>query len=91
MWHSGAVTDLGSLGGTSSTAYGVNNRGEAVGTAATTTSADQGFLHTAAGMFNLNALHAPSSGATITVAYATNVHGQIARAALIAGKPAPCC
>ena len=86
MWQSGAVTDLGSLGGTSSIAYGVNSRGEAVGTATTTTGADQGFLHTAGGMVNLNTLLAPGSGATITVAYAANVHGQIAGSALIAGQ-----
>jgi probable HAF family extracellular repeat protein len=86
LWQFGGVTDLGSLGGASSDAYGLNDRGEVVGRAMNAAGVFQGFIRAGGGMVNLNSMLAPGSGATVTTARAINVHGQIAGTATIAGQ-----
>ena len=86
LWQFGGVSDLGSLGGASSDAYGLNDRGEVVGRAMTAAGVFQGFFRAGGDMVNLNSMLAPGSGVTVTTARAINVHGQIAGTATVAGQ-----
>ncbi len=77
--NGGQNVDLGTLGGATSKAYGVNDAGQIVGDSTTASSATHGFVYTqATGMVDLNTLIAPSSGWEITEARAINAAGQIA-------------
>ncbi|HEX4086917.1 MAG TPA: hypothetical protein VHY22_18525, partial [Chthoniobacteraceae bacterium] len=74
--------NLGTLGGSSSIAYGVNDSGQVVGWSNYSTTdvyLAHAFLYTAAGgMADLNAMVDPTSGYTITGAVGINNLGQIA-------------
>jgi probable HAF family extracellular repeat protein len=58
------VTDLGTLGGTSSCAYGINNSGQVVGQAATSSGAEHAFLYSGGTMTDLGTLGGSNSCAT---------------------------
>jgi probable HAF family extracellular repeat protein len=65
------VTDLGTLGGSYSEAFGINASGQVVGDAATSTGSSHAFLYSGGVMFDLNL---PGTSAT---ARAINASGQI--------------
>jgi probable HAF family extracellular repeat protein len=70
------ITDLGTLGGSSTTAYGVNNLGQVVGTSETAQAASHAFLWEAGQMTDLSL---PEGGkARSSSAYGINDAGQIA-------------
>jgi probable HAF family extracellular repeat protein len=53
MWQNGAITDLGTLGGTQSAAYAINNLGQVVGWAHTASEATHVFLRSGGKMTDL--------------------------------------
>ena len=63
LWRNGVPLDLGTLGGANSQAFGVNNRGQVVGSSETSTSG-QAFLWQRGTMTGLGTLAGGSSGAT---------------------------
>ncbi|HET6246368.1 MAG TPA: hypothetical protein VFE47_01620 [Tepidisphaeraceae bacterium] len=83
----GKFTNLGTLGGSSSLAYGINNSAAAVGLSAikgsTTTHA---FVYHGGKMYDLNQEIAPGSGWTLLGAFAINNAGEIAGMGMIHGK-----
>lgn len=69
-----SVTDLGTLGGTGSAAFGINDNGQIVGIAAISSGDFHAFLWTAKkGMIDLGTL----PGATVSDAYGVNANGEI--------------
>ena len=72
------MTDLGTLGGTSSEGHGINNYGQVVGRAMTTGSGEHAFLYSDGTMFDLNTLVTEGlGGATLHEASGINDSGQI--------------
>jgi probable HAF family extracellular repeat protein len=70
-----SVTDLGTLGGTTSNAYGVNDSGAVVGSSTIAgDGASHAFLYDSQGLHDLGTL----TGGASSVAYAINRYGQIA-------------
>jgi probable HAF family extracellular repeat protein len=45
VWRIGTMTDIGTLGGPQAAAYAINNTGQIVGSAQTSTDADHGFVY----------------------------------------------
>src|SRR5512132_2897663 len=75
------MTDLGTLvGGTSSVAFGINNRGDVVGESDTTgdTASQHAFLFSHGRMTDLDKLIPAGSGITLFAANGINDNGQIA-------------
>ncbi len=72
--------DLGTLGGSASSAYAVNDYFQIVGNAQRSDSTDAAFVYSYYGdtMYDLNTLISAASGWELTNAYAINDHGQIA-------------
>ncbi len=66
------VTDLGTLGGSSSAAYGINASGQVVGEAQTSSGNNDAFLYSNGTMVDLGTL-----GGTGSVAYGINASGQV--------------
>ena len=90
------MTDLGTLGGTTSYATAINDRGQVVGSAETTPGSyiQHGFLYSNGAMTDLNSLVPADSlrGIAITDARAINEWGQIAAIGYdSAGTPMFCC
>lgn len=82
LYSAGKMSDLGTLGGTYSSANAVNASGEVVGDANTANGDVHGFLYWQGKMEDLNALLQPEvKGWTIIGAIAINGHGQIAAGA----------
>ena len=85
IWHAflysgSTMTDLGTLGGTHSYAYGINDNGDVVGTYTITGYyywADHAFLYSNGQMNDLRGLIQVTSGWTLTGARAINNRGQI--------------
>jgi probable HAF family extracellular repeat protein len=73
----GAMTDLGTLGGAASFAYGVNSTSQVVGEADTPT-ARHAFYYDGTTMYDLNNLIPPGSGWVLQQGWAINDSGQIA-------------
>ena len=72
------MTDLGTLGGTFSEGYGINNSGQVVGKAEPVGVDARAFLYSGGRMFDLNALIiAGLGGATLVEARGINDSGQI--------------
>jgi probable HAF family extracellular repeat protein len=72
------MEDLGTLGGSDSFGYGINKLGQVTGWSLTAgDGAWHAFLYSAGNMMDLNALIAPSSGWTLTLALGINDLGQI--------------
>ncbi len=69
----GGMTDLGTLGGEDSTAYGINNAGHIVGSADIPGGTTHAFLYSGGAMADLGTL-----GGVSSTAYAINTGGQIA-------------
>jgi probable HAF family extracellular repeat protein len=72
LWQNGVMTDLGTLGGTSSYAAGINASGQVVGWASTTNSSSRAFLWQDGVMTDLGTL-----GGTLSGAHAINASGQV--------------
>ena len=72
------LLDLGTLGGSSSAAWGINEAGQVVGAAATATGAQHAFLYTNGMMIDLGTLGGASS-----FAYGVNRAGQVVGAAAV--------
>jgi probable HAF family extracellular repeat protein len=78
LYFDGAMTDLGTLGGTQSFAYSVNASGQIVGYSTTKGNATfAAFLYSGGTMTDLNSLLPPDSGWTLYFAEAINNQGQI--------------
>ena len=75
------MRDLGTLGGPSSTANCINNRGEVVGEAAIAEGGQVAFLYKGGQMLDLNTLISPNSGASLAGATSINDAGQIVASA----------
>ena len=72
------MTDLGTLGGSTAMAWGINDHGEVVGYSNTAGGQEHAFLYSGGTMVDLNSLLVPGSGWTLKRAYAINNAGQIA-------------
>jgi probable HAF family extracellular repeat protein len=75
LWSDGEVVDLGTLGGTTSRAYGINDRTQIVGTARTAAGADHAFLWQDGVMTDANELLPADSGWTLTIAFGIDQRG----------------
>ncbi len=79
------VTDLGTLGGNYSYAYGINANGQVVGDSGTA-SGKHAFLYSSSTMMDLNSLITPSSGWMLEAATSINDLGQIVGQGYINGQ-----
>jgi probable HAF family extracellular repeat protein len=78
FWTGSGMQDLGTLGGTSSFAYGINGWGDVVGCSFVAESENtHAFLWMGSGLFDLNGLLAANSGWVLNEAYGINDSGQI--------------
>jgi probable HAF family extracellular repeat protein len=80
LWQNGTMTDLGTLGGDNSRAFGINSQGQVVGTAQIAQGdVYHAFLYSGGTMIDLNAQLPANSGWTvISDANSINDNGQIA-------------
>jgi probable HAF family extracellular repeat protein len=72
LWENNVVKDLGTLGGTRSVAYGINDLGQVVGMSVNAAGKDRAFIWDGTSMINLGTL-----GGTASTAYAINRAGRI--------------
>lgn len=78
IYQNGAMSDLGSLGGSRSSATAINDAGQVVGWSNTAEGQQHAYLHSEGGMTDLNALPGvASSGWVLQSAIAINNAGQI--------------
>jgi probable HAF family extracellular repeat protein len=77
LYEEGQMRDLGTLGGTNSWAWGVNDTGQVVGDAETSTGESHAFLYSGGQMQDLNDLIPAESGWELHNARAINARGQI--------------
>ena len=77
LWDDGQVTDLGTLGGATSRAYGINQQTQIVGTARTADGTEHAFLWQDGQMNDANDLLPSDSGWTLTIAFAIDQQGAI--------------
>src|SRR5947207_2629739 len=78
FFRDGVMADLGTLGGASSYAYGINNLGQVVGTAQTSAGVYHAFLYSDGTMTDLNdQLPANSGWLALTEATSINHNGQV--------------
>src|SRR5207302_8546748 len=82
-----ATDDLGTLGGTQSVGYGINDSGQVVGYANTTGNAvAHAFLYSGGAMHDLNSLIPADSGWELQQASGINDAGQIAGSGYLNGR-----
>jgi probable HAF family extracellular repeat protein len=87
LWNGGVLQNLGTLGGSTSSASGVNSEGWVVGTSLTAGNlSSDGFLWMDGSMLDLNNLLPIGSGWTITGAYAINDADDILASAVDNGQ-----
>lgn len=77
FWRSGVMTDLGSLGGSSSIAYCINNNSQIVGSTGKVGETKRAFLWQDGKMVDLNTLLPANSGWTLEEATGISDSGQI--------------
>jgi probable HAF family extracellular repeat protein len=77
LWSDGEIIDLGTLGGATSRAYGVNNRTQVVGTAPTADGSEHAFLWQEGLIVDLNDVVPADSGWTLTTAFGIDQQGAI--------------
>jgi probable HAF family extracellular repeat protein len=78
VWQNGVLTDLGTLGGSSSLANSINNAGQIVGRSAIAAGPAHAFIYASGQMLDLNSLVADlSDWESLNIAYDINEHGQI--------------
>ena len=78
VWTGGTMQDLGTLGGSSSSAYGINSSGDIVGCSYIPEAQNShAFLWKGGGLLDLNSLIPKDSGWELNEAYAINENGQI--------------
>jgi probable HAF family extracellular repeat protein len=86
-YSSGAAVDLGTLGGTLSAGYGIDDSGDVVGYSYTANNAaSHAFLYSNGVMMDLNNLLSVASGWTITAAYGFNDLGDIVGVGTLNGQ-----
>jgi probable HAF family extracellular repeat protein len=88
------MIDLGTLGGTPSTGYGINNLGQVTGESFTTAGEFHAFLSSNGQMIDLNNVIEPALGVTLNIARGINDQGRIVanssdRALLLTPIPVP--
>ncbi len=89
LWHEGAVTDLGTLGGPDTIPEDINDSDQIVGsTGSVPAQAFRAFLYEAGEMVDLNTLIPPQSGYELKRAWAINDAGQIVCEAFFSGSGA---
>ncbi len=86
IYSNGQMTDVGTLGGSCSIAYDINDLGYVVGGADTTAGIQHAFLYTSGKMQDLNDLIPAGSGWELSVATGINDRGQIVGNGLIGGQ-----
>ncbi len=90
LYNGGAPKDLGTLGGTNSFAYGINDSGQIVGSSDignnTGIGGSHAFLYNDGSLTDLKSLIATDSGWTLNTATAINDGGQIIGSGLINGQ-----
>src|SRR5262249_19803390 len=72
MWIAGSITNLGTLGGSNSSAFAINNAGQVIGTSDTPNDASHGFIYSGGVMTDLGTL-----GGDSTTPLAINSGGQV--------------
>jgi probable HAF family extracellular repeat protein len=77
LYKDGIKTDLGTLGGYSSKAYGISDAGLVVGLSDTKSGAEHAFLYKDGKLFDLNSLIPPESHWELFKAKGINNRGQI--------------
>lgn len=77
LWDGKEMKSLGTLGGTQSYAYAINNAGDVAGYSWTSDGVTHGFLYRNGILLDLNSLLPIGSGWTIDGAYGVNDAGQI--------------
>jgi probable HAF family extracellular repeat protein len=83
--NGGSLQDLGTLGGSSSYAYGINNLGNVVGYSGTGSGQMDGFLDEGGVMYDINALLIDAPGWTITELYGINDSNQVVGVGVLNG------
>jgi len=86
LWRDRVATDLGTLDGASSHAYGINDFDQIVGTATTARGAFHAFLYRDGSMSDLNSVLPTGSAWTLTEARGINDAGQIVGTGTINGQ-----
>ena len=85
LFSNGTITDLGTLGGPNSLAYGINSSGQIVGVSDTSSGTQHAFLYSNGSMQDLGTL----SGGGLSAAFGVNDSGQIVGLASIGGSITP--
>jgi uncharacterized delta-60 repeat protein len=86
LYSNGKIIDLQTLGGISSAAMSINERGQIVGDSNTSSGADHAFVYSNGRMQDLNSLIPDSSGWVLQQASGINNTGQIAGTGVVNGR-----